>query len=246
MSIAPCHACSRRASDGKSGRPSSSSITFTTGTGLAPARARRQPGERRGAQRVGVRHHRRARQLVAALEHDARRACPYFDEHALHRRAGDARARRPPPRRARSAAGDRAHARRARSPTRPGDAGGQAELVVEADEGRARVGGAGERADQPLEGERHAHLLGRDARPARRRSARRGSPGPMASSQRSRSAGSSSSGRGRARPPRPSARPRRRSRRRRRATSRARAAPRCARRSDQVTTWRPSGKGANR
>ncbi len=223
MSIAPCHA-SAPGQRGEVRQAVEQQHRLHHRAGLAPARPGLEARERRGAQWIGVRDDQLRRQLAAALEHDSRRPA-VLDQHAGHRRAGadrDARGLRGGAQRR----GHRAHpaARVAPGARHPG---GQAELVVEAHERRAGVVGAGECADQPLQGERHAHLLGGDARPARPRSAPPGSPArwPPASApgREARAAAGA-----RAQPPRPSARPRRRSRRRRRATSRARAAPRCA------------------
>ncbi len=194
MSMAPCHGSSPGQAV-KSGRPSSSTMTLTTGPGLAPALRARRPGQRGGAQRVGVGEHARGAHLLAALQHHADRGA-VLDQHALDGALqADPRARGLGRRAQR--AGHRAHARRGRSPRRPpprppGPGRGRSR--------RRRCPGPRARpACRSGPGRRTARAPARrGCPPARPRPARPGCPGPTASSQRSRSGGSDISGRARA------------------------------------------------
>ena len=208
---------------GKSGRPSSSSMTLTTGPSWRQPVGLRQPGERRGSPRVGIRQHGRGAQLAPVREHDAARP-PLVDHDPLDRRL-DVHARAGRLGRRAQRRGHGAHAA-ARETPRARRAGRLAELVVEGDERGSRILRAGERSDQALDRERHPHLPRTGSRPARRRSSRRASPArsPRASA-RGRAARAAAAARGRRRAA--SARSSRRSRRRPRATNPARAARGC-------------------
>ena len=159
---------------GKSGRPSSSSITFTTGPACLQPAGGSTPASAGRAQRVGVRDHRAGAHLVAALEHDPGRRGRRSTQHPLDRRLHPhARARRLG--RGAQRPRDRAHAaaREAPGARRPGRL---AEVVVEADERGARVARA-RRACRSGPGGRTARgPAPRGCRPARRR------PAPSSSS----------------------------------------------------------------
>ena len=245
MSIVPAHGS--RAGPGREvGQPVEQEHDLDRRAVLAPA-LRRGHGRPAAAVRSGsaLDTTRAAAELLPALEHDAGGAAVLDERRARPaRRVRIARARRLGGGAQR--AGDRAHPA-AREAPRARRAGRLAEVVVEADEGRARVLGRGQRADQALDRERDADLLATGCRA--RSSAIEPSriSGPTASSQRSRSAGSSISGRARAAARSQRSRPARRSRRRRRGDQSARRAGACgalaARPRDDL---RPSGSGANR
>ena len=190
---------------GKSGRPSSSSITFTTGPGLAasPAGARRRPGR---AVRTGSAFERRRAARTSLAARPARRPRRAVLHAARARPARRSAPARPRPRpRERSAAGHRAHPAAREAPRARDGRHRLSQVVVEADEGRARVVGPGERADQPLDARTARAPPPTGCRPARRRSARRGSPRrPPRASARGPAARASAAARARRR--RPSAR----------------------------------------
>ena len=151
-----------RASAGKSGSPSSSTITFTTGPAWRQPSGASDARQRGGAQRVGVGEHHprrappprpRAPRPTARPSSTSTRSTGLSSRTVRARRLGRGAQR----------SGHRAHAP-ARVAPRARHPGRLAEVVVEADERRARVLGAGQRADQALDRERHAHLLRGDVR----------------------------------------------------------------------------------